>query len=226
VTTQTVQSAGPVVLPRVNLMPPEIAEAERLRRAQAALVGAVVVSALLVGGLYYHAKQGISSAQNSLTTAQGQHTSLQTKYASLNYVQAPFTQVQDKQELLQQAMGDQIDWSFILNDLTTRVPNNVWLDGFTASETSVPSGTPLPAPIGADGSTTGVGTITVSGTAFQHNDVANWLVSMATIKGFADPSFQSSAKSVIGTRPVIDFTSSLILGNKALSGRYTQKTGS
>jgi Tfp pilus assembly protein PilN len=226
VTTQTVQSAGPVVLPRVNLMPPEIAEAERLRRAQVAMVGAVVASALLVGGLYYHAKQGMSSAQNSLVTAQGQHTSLQAKYTSLNYVQEPFTQVQNKQELLQQAMGDQIDWSFILNDLTTRVPNNVWLDGFTASETSVPSSTPLQAPVGADGSTTGVGTITVSGTAFQHNDVANWLVSMALIKGFADPSFQSSTKAVIGTRPVVNFSSSLILGNNALSGRYTQKTGS
>jgi Tfp pilus assembly protein PilN len=225
VTTQTVQSASPVVMPQVNLMPPEIAEAERLHRLQRVMVGAVLVSVVVVGGLYWHTKQGVGSAQNELTASQAQQTSLQAKYNSLNDVQQVFKEVQAKQLLVQQAMGPEVRWSFVLNDLTTSVPDNVWLTGFTAQETAVPGSTAAPA-VGADGSTSGIGSITVTGIAFRHNDVANWLDAMSKVSGFTDPSFQSSTKAVIGTRIVANFGSSIVVSADALSNRYTPKAGS
>jgi Tfp pilus assembly protein PilN len=212
-------------MPQVNLMPPEIAETERLHRLQRAMVGAVVVSAVLIGGLYWHTKQGVNSAQNQLTAAQAQHSSLQVKYNSLNDVQQVFTQVQAKQLLVQQAMGQEVRWSFVLNDLTTAVPNNVWLNGITAQETALPGSTATPI-VGADGTTSGIGNIVFTGIAFQHNDVANWLDSMARVKGFSDPSFTSSLKAAIGPRIVANFNSSVVLSAAALSNRYTPKAGS
>jgi Tfp pilus assembly protein PilN len=223
VTTQTVQSVGPVVMPQVNLMPPEIAESERLHRVQRAMAGAALLSALAVGGLYWHAKQGVSSAQNQLTASQAQHTSLQTKYNGLNDVQQVFTQVQSKQELVQQAMGQEIRWSFMLNDLTTSVPNNVWVTGFTATETSAPGSTAAQSATGTAAS--GIGNLSFSGVAFHHDDVASWLDSMSKVKGFVDPTFSSSIKAAIGTRIVVDFSSSVTLSTSALSNRYTTKTG-
>jgi Tfp pilus assembly protein PilN len=214
-----------VVLPQVNLMPPEIAEAERLHRLQRAMAGAVLVSAVLVGGLYWHAKQGVTAAQNELTAAQAQQTSLQAKYNSLNDVQQVFSQVQAKQALVQEAMGQEVRWSFMLNDLTTSVPDNVWLTSLSATESSAPGST-TPPTVGADGTTSGIGNVTVSGVAFHHDDVANWLDSMAKVKGFADPSFSSSTKGVIGTRIVVDFGSSIVLSADALSNRYTPEAGS
>jgi type IV pilus assembly protein PilN len=225
VTTQTVQSASPVVMPQVNLMPPEIAEAERLHRLQRAMVGAVVVSALLVGGLYWHTKQGVSSAQNQLTAAQAQHSSLQVKYNGLDDVQQVFTQVQAKQLLVQQAMGQEVRWSFVLNDLTTAVPNNVWLTGITATESALP-GSSAPPTVGADGTTAGIGSIVFTGLGFRHNDVANWLDAMAGVKGFADPSFTASVKGVITPKSVVNWTSTVVLSATALSNRYTPKAGS
>jgi Tfp pilus assembly protein PilN len=213
-------------MPQVNLMPPEIAEAERLHRLQRGMVGLVLISALAVGGLYWHTKQGVSSAQNELTASQAQQTSLQSKYNSLNDVQQVFTQVQAKQGLVQQAMGQEIRWSFVLNDMTTSVPDNVWLTSFAASETTAPSAT-APTPVVApDGSTGGIGSVLVSGIAFHHDDVANWLDSMSRLPGFSDPSFSSSAKDVIGTKPTVDFGSSIVLSLHALSNRYTPKAGS
>jgi Tfp pilus assembly protein PilN len=226
VTTQTVQSASPVVMPQVNLMPPEIAEAERLHRLQRAMVGAVLVSAVAVGGLYWHTKQGVGSAQNELSASQAQQTSLQAKYNSLNDVQQVFSQVQAKQGLVQQAMGQEIRWSFVLNDMTTSVPDNVWMTSFTATETTAPSATTVTPVVGADGSTSGIGSVLVTGIAFHHDDVANWLDSMSRVRGFVDPSFSSSVKDVIGTRPSIDFGSSIVLSARALSNRYTPKAGS
>jgi Tfp pilus assembly protein PilN len=213
-------------MPQVNLMPPEIAQAQRLHQLQRGMVGAVVLSALVVGGLYYHAKQGMSSAQNSLATSQSQHASLQSKYTALNYVEADFTAAQAKQQMLDLAMGQEIRWSFVLQDLTTRVPNNVWLTGMTVSESTAPGST-TPPPIPAAGATTaGIGLVTFSGVAFNHDDVANWLQSIAKIKGFADPTFSSSSKSSIGPKIFVNFGSSVTLSDKALSNRYTPKAGS
>jgi Tfp pilus assembly protein PilN len=225
VTTQTVQSASPVVMPQVNLMPPEIAETERLRRLQRAMAGAVVVSAVLVGGLYWHTKQGVSSAQNQLTAAQAQHTSLNVKYSALNDVQQVFTQVQAKQLLVQQAMGQEVRWSFVLNDMTTAVPDNVWLSGITAQESALPGSTAAPT-VGADGTTAGIGNIVFTGLAFRHNDVANWLDAMARVKGFADPSFSTSVKGLIAPKSIVNWTSQVVLSATALSNRYTPKAGS
>src|SRR5581483_2823263 len=134
-TTQTVQTAGVTAMPRVNLMPPEIAEAERFRRLQMAMGGAVVLSAVVVGLLYQHAHSGISDAQKDLTAAQNQHTGLQGKLDSLSSVSQTFAAVQAKESLLSQAMGNEIRWSYVLNDLSYRVPSDFWLTAVQATET-------------------------------------------------------------------------------------------
>jgi Tfp pilus assembly protein PilN len=219
VTTQTVQTAAIAAMPSVNLMPPEIAEAHRFRRLQIAMAGAVVVSGVLVGGLYYHAKSGISSAQNQLSAAQTQQTSLQTKLNSLSSVSTTFASVQAKQALLQQAMGQEIRWSYMLNDLSFRIPSNVWLTTIEATENTSVGGTTTtdPAAVGT------LGTVVFSGQAFKHDDVAAWLDSLAKEKGFSDPTFSNSTEGLIGLRPVVNFGSSVDLTSSALSNRYVNK---
>lgn len=227
-TTQTVQTAGVAALPRVNLMPPEIAEALRFRRLQLAMGGAVLVSAVLVGALYSHAKGGIADAQTQLTTAQNQQTALQTKLNGLSSVRTTFADVEAKQQLLQQAMGQEIRWSYMLNDLSFRIPNNVWLTSVQATEdpagvgaaAAVSSTTPVPGTL-----TSSLGTVTFSGIAFKHDDVATWLDALAKEKGFAQPTFTSSSETAIGTRRLVGFNSSVQLTEHALSNRYN-KAGS
>jgi Tfp pilus assembly protein PilN len=230
VTTQTVQTAGIATLPRVNLMPPEIAEALRFRRLQLAMGGAVLVAAVAVAGLYMHAKSGISGAQSQLTTAQGQQTALQTKLNGLASVKSTFADVQSKQQLLQQAMGQEIRWSYMLNDLSFRIPSDVWLTSVQASEDTVGVGdptqaaattTPVPGAV-----TTSLGSVVFSGIAFKHDDVATWLDALAKEKGFIQPTFTSSTEEAIGTRGVVGFNTSVQLTSHALSNRYTTKAGS
>jgi Tfp pilus assembly protein PilN len=227
VSTQTEQTAGVAVMPRVNLMPPEIADAERFRRLQLAMGGAVLLSAVVVGGLYMHAKSGISSAQQQVTTAQTQNAALQTKLSSLATVKATFAEVQTKQQLLQQAMGQEIRWSYVLNDLSLRVPSNVWLTAMQASETTVGTGASSAVASGVPGApASNIGTISFSGVGFQHDDVAAWLDSLAKERGFTQPTFSNSTETAIGSRGVVDFTTSAVIDAKALSNRYVQKAGS
>lgn len=222
--TQTVQRAGVVALPRVNLLPPEIAEAARFRRLQLAMGGAVVLSALIVGGLYVHAHSGVSSAQSDLNAAQSQQSSLQNRLAALQSVQDTYNAVQAKQALLTQAMGPEIRWSYALNDLALRIPNDVWLTAVTASETTgtTPGATTTTTPTTAGS----IGTVTFSGVALKHDDVAGWLDALAKEKGFTNPTFSNSTEASIGSRKVVNWATSVDLSSTALSNRYTTKAGS
>jgi Tfp pilus assembly protein PilN len=227
VTTQTVQTAAVAAMPHVNLMPPEIAAAQRFRRLQLVMGGAVLVSAVLVGALYTHAKGGINDAQSQLTSAQAQRTSLQSKLNSLSSVKKTFADVQSKQQLLQLAMGQEIRWSYMLNDLSFRIPSNVWLTSVSATESAVGLGT-----TGASGATalpgstvTTIGTVDFSGVAIKHDDVAAWLDALAKEKGFTQATFSKESETAIGTRGVVSFDTSTQLDSHALSNRYTHKAG-
>jgi Tfp pilus assembly protein PilN len=233
VSTQTVETAGVGTMPRVNLMPPEIAEAARFRQLQLAMGAGIALSVVIVGGLYMHEHSGVSSAQAAVNTAQAQHSSLQTKLSSLQTVQDTFAAVQAKQNLLDQAMGQEIRWSYYLNDLALKIPSNVWLNSVQASESTAPGATSSAAPTTSSTSTLGtattptdVGSVTFDLTGLRHDDVAKWLDALARLKGFSSPTFSTSVEGAIGNRGVVTAESQVTLTSAALSGRYTPKAGS
>jgi hypothetical protein len=71
----------------------------------------------------------------------------------------------------------------------------------------------------------GIGTVTFTGVGFSHDDVAVWLESLATQKGYANPYFSSSTETLLGTRKTVNFTSTATLTPAAYSGRYTKPAG-
>src|SRR4051794_21694029 len=140
---QVSQSVGTPVMPRVNLMPPEIAEAARFRRFQLAMGGAVLGAVAVVAALYMQAHGGVAGAQKQVDEAQAQNTTLQGQLARLQSVQDVYTQVSSREAMLSQAMGGEIRWSRYLNDLALRMPDHVWLTNVTATETGA-TATTLP----------------------------------------------------------------------------------
>ena len=226
--TQAVSlSSGTPVMPRVNLMPPEIAEAARFRRFQLAMGGAVVAAIAVVGLLYTQAHSGVTSAQEQLTQAQAQNTALQAKLSSLQSVQDVYNQVSSRQAMLSRAMGGEIRWSHYMNDLSLRLPDHVWLTNVTATETgaTLTSTTTLPTTAGT--TTAGsIGNVQFAGIAFSHDDVATWLDMLAKERGFANPYFTNSAETPIGPKQFVTFASSTDITDKAESGRYNKPAGS
>jgi Tfp pilus assembly protein PilN len=216
--------SGAPVMPRVNLMPPEIADAAKFRRFQFAMGGAVVGAVAVVVALYMSAHGGVASAQTQLANAKQQNIALQAQLAQLNSVQDVYAQVSARQAMLSQAMGDEIRWSTYLNDLSLRVPDHVWLTSITATQNATGS-LPTTTTPGAVASTA-IGNVTFAGIAFSHDDVATWLEMLAKEKGYDNPYFTSSAEAKIGPRTVDNFTSSVDLGPDAKSGRYTKPAGS
>jgi len=202
-------------LPSVNLIPQEIAEANKFRRVQLALGASLVAAAGVVGLLSFQAGHDVSSAKGRLASAQQETTTLQGQRAALQNVQDVFNQLSQRQAMLSNAMSPEIRWSFYLEDLSLRIPNNVWLTNINATETA---GASSASP--ATAAASGIGNIQFSGVAFSHDDVATWLDVLAKEKGWASPYFSNSAEGLIGTRKVVNFSSSVVITSAAKSGRY------
>jgi len=212
------------LLPRVNLLPPEILEAARFRRFQLAMVAAGVGAVAVVAALGVNAHQGVNSAKSDLAQAQASKASLQNQLSGLQSVRDVYDQVAAKKAMLAQAMGPEIRWSYYLTDLSLKVPDHVWLTSVNATETA---GSSAPAPGAAASAVVpaGVGTVSFGGVAFSHDDVATWLDSLAKERGYTNTYFTNSTKALVGPREVVNFTSSVTLTQAALSGRYSKVEG-
>ncbi|HVT65158.1 MAG TPA: PilN domain-containing protein [Mycobacteriales bacterium] len=225
---QTLQTAPMTAAtsPRVNLMPPEIAEAARFRQIQVLLGAGVLFAVVIVALLYLHAHSGVSNAKSELTQAQDQQTQLQAKLSSLAPVQQTLDEVQAKQALLNTAMGAEVRWSYMLNDLAFRMPSQTWLTAMGVTEDAT-SDAPAPAAgdtLGAPAPTSTapvpIGTITFSGVGFEKDDVARWLEAMAKVKGYLDPTFNSLATGTIGDHDNVTFQGVVQITSDLFSHRF------
>ena len=213
-------------LPRVNLLPPEIAERIVFQRIQVGLGAAVLAAVGVVGLLYLSATHSVASAQGDLDSANSRSTSLQQQSAKYANVTAVYSAAAAAQVTLTTAMGGEVRYSQLLNDLSLTIPSNVWVStvAFTAAP---PVAAAVAAPVGSAGAATatGIGTFTATAVAFSHDDVAVWLESIAGLKTYANPYFSSSTEALLGTRKVVNFSTTAVVTPAALSGRYTTRAG-
>lgn len=222
-TTATETTTTLVALPRVNLLPPEIGAAHRLRKLQAGLGAGVGASVLVVGALVLAAAGQVADAQDDLDASKARGTTLEAETNKYADVPAVYAAVDAKEAQLSLAMGKEIRWSYFLNDLSLITPGKVWLTNVTVTENVDP------AAVAAEPSglaTPGIGTVTFAGKGSQHNDVAAWLRALADQKGLTDPYFSRSTEDAEGTTPSVTFDSQAVITEDALSGRFTDKAGS
>lgn len=217
--TATTNAAGVrlTLMPKVDLLPPEIAEEAKFRTARLALAVGVAASVAVVGFLWYSAHSSVSGAQEELTSAQGQQTALQTEVTKFRDVPKAYADVQAAQAELTTAMGHEIRFSYVLNDLSMTIPGKVWLTNVGISE-DVDGISP---PVGAWGNP-GVAHLTVQGIAYRYPDVAAWLQMLGKGKYYTDPYFSDAhANQPIGTHANVGFTSDVVITPTAYSNRYT-----
>jgi Tfp pilus assembly protein PilN len=205
-------------VPRVNLLPVEILEGRRFRRTQI-LLGAAIVGTLLVGaGGTYWAQRSVSDAKSQLLSSQATVADLQTeqnRYAAVPQVVAQVDAAHTARTL---ALGRDVLWYRYLNDLDGARPSGVELTSFTITMSNAPaiavaSGNPL--------SPTGLGSITVTGTAKRYSDISAWLEAVNKITGLSAASLASAVADVTGHT----FSTSAVVDSDALSGRYEKEAG-
>lgn len=200
-----------VVLPRVNLLPPEIASRRRFRRVQAGMGAGVLAAAAVVGVLFLAAGGSVTEGESEVQAAQTEQTRLNTESAQFRDVTATYTQAAAAEQLLVQAMGTEVRYSRLMSDLSLLVPEKVWVTEVAFAQSAA----------AAAGGQSALGTVTFGGMAYQHDDVATWLDALATQPGYSSVALSSSVEELIGTRTFVKWSSTVDLAPQALSGRYT-----
>lgn len=227
----TLTTSRVTTFPRVNLLPPEIAEARRFRNVQIGLGAAVAGACTVVGMLYVAAAGQVADAQTELDATQAVNASLQQQASEYANVPAVYAQVEAAQAQVTQAMGQEVRWSFYLNDLSLKIPERVWVTNMTVTQSADGAGTPGAAaatggaPAGNPLATAGIGQVAFEGNAMKQDDVASWLDSLAQQKGYADAYFTVSERTAIGEQDVVKYQSTVTVTGEALSGRHTAKGG-
>lgn len=223
--TQTVQRST-TVAPRVNLLPPEIAEEMRFRSMRAAMVLALVFAVLISVTLYLQSAGEVSSAQQQLDGAQTESMVLQAKANKLANVPLVYGQVAAAEAELATAMGNEVRYSYLLNDLSLSINKNVWLTSMAVTQTD----TPVVAPAGTPGApVTGwakpsIAKVTFAGTALSYNDVAAFLDFLAGGKNYSDPFVTAiNASDPIGNTKTFTFMASVGVTKAAYTHRYDSK---
>ena len=231
----TVGASQVAAFPRVNLIPDEIAEEARVRRAKIVVIGAVAASVVAAGGLYMMAVGEVGAAQQELDSTTALSASLAaevTKYADVPRVRADLASAKNQQAL---AMGGEVRWSFVLNNLALTIPQGTAITSFKGSITGVAPGTGS-TPNGGIVSVLGqpgIGAVTFEGEALDNAKVAAFLESIAKNNGVLDPFATQATKDGGGdastdgpVAPVsIKFSATTTIGPKALSHRYDVKGG-
>jgi type IV pilus assembly protein PilN len=216
--TATATAAGVRLtqMPKVDLLPPEIAAEATFRKLRLGLGLGVAAAVGVVGLLWYSAHTSVAGAQSELTAAQASQARLQVEVTKYADVPKAYASVQAAQAQLSAAMGHEVRFSFILNDLSMTIPNKVWLHTATITQ-DVDATSP---PVGSWGNT-GIATLTVDGFAYNYPDVAAWLQMLGKGKYYTDPYFSDAHQGdPIAGKPNVLFSSSVIITDKAYSGRY------
>ncbi len=222
----TVTQSALAATPRVNLLPPEIAEARTVRKVRIGLGAAAVASLAVAGLLFLSASRDADQAQQELDASNARSAQLQAKTAEYAEVPKVIAQVEAAKAQVSQAMGQEVRWSYYLNDLSLTVPKRVWLTSMSVTQ-NVDQVAGAPAVAADPLNPVGLGSITFEGRAYRHNDLAAFLESLAKQDGYTAPYFSDSTVEPIGDRDdAVRFTSTVTLTDDALSGRWTPKAGS
>ncbi|MGH2711818.1 MAG: PilN domain-containing protein [Actinomycetota bacterium] len=203
---------------KINLLPPEVGERQKLRRrtVMSIVIGVVVVG--LIGGFFFLQVVRLSGVEEDIDTQEASNAALRAQIAELQDVASLEQEIATTRQLLSTLLQDRILWSGVLRDISLVIPGELWLDGLTGQVgTAVTSGdVATTAPTTTEGL---VGQIAFTGFAFDHREVAEWLSRLEDIRGFINPWLSSSTKSEIAATSVVQFVSSVDLSDQALARR-------
>lgn len=217
---------GQARVPRVNLLPPEIIERRVFARTQKWLVAAVLSVLLVLAGVYFLQVLAKNKAADELAVSQATGVTLKAEEAKYADVPRVYKSIEDAQSARQTAMSQDVEWFRYLTDFSLTMPADVWLTSLDMSLAGATPATPATTTVNPGVVTTpAVGTLTFAGTAYDHPDVAAWLVTLAKERAVTEAYFSASTKAKIGTKDVVNFTSTASLTADGLSHRFDRKAG-
>ena len=198
---------------RVNLLPAEIRERQRIRRRGGAVaaVGVLVLAAL--GVFYFLQQMRLNDLESDLATQEAENDRLRAEIAELQEFDQQQRELAASQDLLNTLLADEVQWSGVLRDISLVIPGQTWLTTLNGQVTEQAEGTAQPT----EGPSGLIGQISFNGFGLSHRAVALWLTRLEDVEGFANPWVSTSQKTEIGLQEVVQFTSTTDLSEQVLA---------
>jgi Tfp pilus assembly protein PilN len=206
---------------QVNLLPPDILEAQRWRR----LTGFVVAGGAVVLGLiflFYLMQVGtLGGVRDDIEAQEATNAQLRQQIADLQRFEDLQVRAQAKQQLLASAFTGEASFSGLLMDMSRVIPSDAALNSLAVTVT------PPTADAEAEAGATGfVGTITTAGSADSFDTLSTWLTRLEQVQGWVNP-WMSSISREGDTGTIYTFASGVDLTADVLTerGRVTTDEG-
>lgn len=203
------------VMPRVNLLPPEFWARRELRKVQLVAGACVMLAGGAVAAGFGVLVMLNMAAADRADQAEATVASLNQQIGQYSEVPQFLAQVEAAQTAHDQTLRDEILWYRLLNDITLTYPKTVWLQNLSFASGVTAAQGPL--------SSQGVGSIAVTGSGYEHRDVAEWIETLDSTAGFTDATFSNSLRTAVNDTPYVTFQSTATMTTEALSGRYSRK---
>ncbi len=168
---------------QVNLLPPDILQAQKWRRLTVAVaaIGAVIV--VLVIGFYLLQVNTLSSVNADIEDRNQTNESINAQIASKQKYAALQAEAAAQEQKLALAYAGEVSFSALLMDTSRVIPSDAYLDTLSLQITD-----PATAPVDTTTTTTGlVGSITGGGKAVSIDTLATFLTRLESVNGWVNP---------------------------------------
>lgn len=201
---------------RVNLLPSEVVERVRQRRILTFSGAGVAAVVVIIGLLYALQVAAVGRTRNERDDEQVVLSQLQARVAELEPYRLLAQSIDARDNLLATAMGQEVSWATVLNDLAIVFPSNSSLLTLAANAT-----------VGTDqaeavATPSNVGTVTFSGYTVDRYapGVEALLLRLGQVEALFGVYLGSASADLTATTEVTSFNGTARIGPEAFSGRY------
>jgi Tfp pilus assembly protein PilN len=177
---------------QVNLLPPDILQAQRYRRTTSLVAAAGIVAILLVFGFYLLQAGRLGGVNDDIRAQEATNASIQASIAEKQKFADLQAKAQAKQELLNAAYAGEVSFSALLMDFSRVIPSDAYVDTLTLQIADAAATDPT----AVEGGTTGlIGTIAGGGQAVSIDTLSVFLTRLEQVKGWVNPWMSTVSRS-------------------------------
>ncbi|HEY5014676.1 MAG TPA: type IV pilus assembly protein PilM [Acidimicrobiia bacterium] len=221
---------------------PRASHAPSTKTRVLAASGAAAAALILLLAVPTIARQHSISHEHKVLAAQDQQNlNLQTQIGQLADAQAKQEQLDALRGQITGLVGTDVSWSRMLQDIARTIPNDVWLTAFQGSvtapvilqqapPTTVPgapttTASATPTTVAAPTAAELTGTVNFTAVGLDYPSVAAWLKMIAQLPSLSDLWVPNVTQATLGSRDIVNFTSTATLTPKARSNRLERYQG-
>jgi Tfp pilus assembly protein PilN len=174
----------------ISLLPDEVLKARRQRRQATAIGCAVLAFAAALGLVGVGRMAQVTAAQDRAAKAEALVTSLNGQFATVSDVTRVQADVRTQQALYASALGHEVDWIRLMQQVTAVMPPGVHLASLTVVR-QITSATAVAGTTAVDGTLT-MGVVAAGGPG----SAADWLRALATLPGLQGTTVQTITQAL------------------------------